>query len=61
MWTWVQAAGDAPWLAPSIPFPELSDQPISEMRSVVVPGSDGVEVFYRHSYATGAVDVVDVI
>jgi hypothetical protein len=48
-------------LAPSIPFPELSDQPISEMRSVVVPGSDGVEVFYRHIYATGAVDVVDVI
>lgn len=40
-----------------MPFAELSDQPKYEVRSAVVPGS-GVEVFYRHDYATDVVDLI---
>ena len=57
---WVEEAGDAPWIAPSIPFPELSDYPHDEVRSAVIPRTDGVEVFYRHTYADAQVDVIAV-
>ncbi len=55
---WILGLDTAPWLFPSTPFPELSFQPDFEMRSAEVPESGGVEVFYRHEYATGAVDLI---
>jgi hypothetical protein len=55
---WVQGLDSASWQAPSTPFPELSEQPFDEVRSAVVPGSDEIEVFYRHEYRTGAVDLI---
>jgi hypothetical protein len=48
--SWINNLGTAPWQAPSIPFPELSDQPHYEVRSAAVPDSGGIEVFYRHDY-----------
>lgn len=57
---WVEMAGQTPWLSPSIPFPELSDQPHYEVRSAVIPYSEGVEVFHRHTYADDRVDIIAV-
>ena len=54
---WVQGLDAAPWQAPSIPFPELSDQPDYEVRSAEVAG---VDVFYRHEYATGNIDLIGI-
>lgn len=49
-------------LGPPQAFPsrELSDYPRDEVRSAVIPDTDGVEVFYRHTYADGQVDVIAV-
>ena len=59
---WVAGLASASWQAPSVPFPELSSQPDYEVRSAVVPGSGGVEVFYRTTYVSGgSFDVVDLI
>jgi hypothetical protein len=55
---WVLGLDAAPWLFPSTPFPELSFQPDFETRSAEVPDSGGIEVFYRHEYATGEVDLI---
>ncbi len=58
----VGGIGDRPWLAPSTPIPELSDQPHYELRSAHLKVADGttVRVWFRHTYATDAVDVLDV-
>ncbi len=55
---WVGGLAVAPWQAPSIPFPELSDLPRYEIRSAEVPESGGVEVFCRHEYDGEAVDLI---
>jgi len=55
---WIDGLGETPWQAPSIPFPELSDQPHYEVRTAVVPGSGGIEVFYRHDYLRDLVDLI---
>ncbi len=54
--------GDEPWRAPSVPVDRLSDQPVYEMRYAELPvaGEMPVEVWYRHYYATGDVDVIAV-
>jgi hypothetical protein len=53
---WCQAAGDAPWLAPSEPLPELSDPPLSELRYAIVPDTS-VEVFYKRYFIVENVDL----
>ena len=52
--------GDEAWRAPSVPIADLSDQPAAEMRSAVlqVPGERTIWGWYRHFYATGAIDVI---
>lgn len=49
-----------PWKAPSVPLAELSGQPDFEVRSVVllVPGGHSIRIWYRHTYATGDVDIL---
>jgi hypothetical protein len=55
---WVEGLAATPWQAPSAPFPEISDPPNFEYRTAEVPGTDAVEVFYRHHFADGLVDLV---
>lgn len=55
---WIAGLADAPWQAPSVPFPELSDPPSFEIRIAEVPGTEGVEVFYKHRFDDGLVDLV---
>lgn len=52
--------GDEPWRAPSVPIADLSEQPADEMRlaKVRVPGEPPTRIWYRHFYATGAIDVI---
>ena len=53
--------GDESWRSPSVPIAELSSQPEYEVRraSLAVEGEDRpVSVWYRHIYATDAVDVL---
>lgn len=55
--------GDEAWRSPSVPVDALSNQPEYEVREVAlsVEGEDRpVQVWYRHSYATNAVDVIAV-
>lgn len=56
------AVGVEPWRAPSVPIAQLSKQPEYEVRSAVLVVFDlsTVQVWYRHFYATGAVDVIEV-
>jgi hypothetical protein len=55
---WIEGLGSAPWQAPSVPFPELSAPPVYEVRLAEVPGSGGVEVFYRREFASEVVDLI---
>lgn len=55
--------GDESWRYPSVPIPELSDQPVHEVRRATLPidGEDHpVRIWYRHVYATDDVDVLAV-
>jgi hypothetical protein len=60
--TFVADLGEMPWLAPSIPIAELSRQPHYEVRSALltVRAESPVQIWYRHEYATGDVDLIDV-
>ncbi|HEX7196641.1 MAG TPA: hypothetical protein VF364_07375 [Candidatus Limnocylindria bacterium] len=55
--------GDESWRYPSVPIAELSSQPEYEVRRAELP-IDGevnpVVVWYRHIYATDAVDLLGV-
>ena len=51
-------AGFGALARPEHAVPELSFQPDFETRSAEVPDSGGIEVFYRHEYATGEVDLL---
>lgn len=57
----IGAISETPYAAPSIPF-DTSDQPVSEVRSAAlpVPGERDVRVWYRHTYASGRVDLLGV-
>jgi hypothetical protein len=55
---WIIEASEAPWSAPSVPIPEMSDQPRYEVRAAVIPGTDHVEVIYRQTYATRVIDLI---
>ncbi len=52
--------GEEAWQAPSVPIADLSDQPSDEVRSadLQAPGERTIWVWYRHFYATGAIDVI---
>ena len=55
--------GDESWRYPSVPIPELSDQPVYEVRraTLKVDGEDRpVRIWYRHVYATDDLDVIAV-
>lgn len=57
----VAELGDEPWRHPSVPIEVLSQQPEYEVRqaAVEVDHEDRpVQVWYRHTYATGAVDLI---
>ncbi len=55
---WVAELDQAPWRAPSTPFPELSQPPHFEYRTAEITGSDGIEVFYRREFDGEVVDLV---
>ena len=55
---WIAALDSAPWQAPSVPFPELSDPPDYEVRTAEIPDSGGVEVFYRREFERDTVDLI---
>jgi hypothetical protein len=57
---WVSELDTAPWRAPSVPFPELSDLPHYEVRYAEIPATDGVTVFYRRVFDGEFVDIIDV-
>ena len=57
---WIARLSDESWQAPSVPFPELSDQPTYEVRSAVVPGTD-VEVHDKVRYGDSDGETVDLI
>jgi hypothetical protein len=55
--------GDEPWRSPSVPIDALSNQPEYEVREVALSVEGDrrpVQIWYRHFYATDAVDVVAV-
>lgn len=55
--------GGEPWRVPSVPVDVLSNQPEYEVREAVLLVEDKealVQVWYRHFYASGAVDVIAV-
>jgi len=54
--------GDEAWRSPSVPIAVLSNQPEYEVREAAldVEGEPPVRVWYRHLYATDAVDVIAV-
>lgn len=54
--------GDRPWLPPSVPIAELSQQPEYEVRSatISVEGERDITIWWLHVYATGVVDLIAV-
>lgn len=58
--TFIAELGDEPWRSPSVPIPDLSNQPEYEVRVAAVDVADEppVWVWYLHAYATGNVDIV---
>lgn len=56
---WIAVLAERSYQAPSIPVPELSEQPTYEVREAEIPYSGGVYIMYRCFY--GQPDVVDLI
>lgn len=55
--------GDESWRYPSVPIPDLSNQPEYEVRRATLPVDSEerpVRIWYRHVYATDDVDVIAV-
>lgn len=55
--------GDEAWRSPSVPIEVLSNQPEYEVReaALAVGGEERpVQIWYRHTYVTDAVDVIAV-
>jgi hypothetical protein len=48
------------WLAPSVPFEELSDRPRYEVRYAELPDTNGVVIFYRCYFDGEIVDLMEV-
>lgn len=47
---WIVVLAERSYQHPSIPVLSMSKQPKFEVREVVVPGSGGVYIMYRHIY-----------
>lgn len=60
--SFIAELGDAPWRAPSVHLPDLSEQPAFEVRaaSLTVPEEADVRILYRHTYETSVIDILDV-
>jgi hypothetical protein len=60
--TFIAEIGDEPWRAPSVPLPDLSNQPEYEVRKASLPvsGEAEVHIWYVHAYATGNIDIIAV-
>jgi hypothetical protein len=58
--SWVAELDSTPWLAPSVPFEELSDPPRYEVRYAELPDTNGVVIFYRRYFDGEIVDLIDV-
>jgi hypothetical protein len=58
--SWVAALDATPWLAPSVPFEELSDRPRYEVRYAELPDTNGVAIFYRRYFDGEIVDLMEV-
>jgi hypothetical protein len=48
------------WLAPNVPFEELSDPPRYEVRYAEPPDTNGVVIFYRRYFDGEIVDLMEV-
>jgi hypothetical protein len=56
------ATAERPWQAPSSPIEQLCERPVFEVREAVLNAADGlIAIWYRHTYATGLVDVLGVM
>jgi len=55
---WINKLNSAPWQAPTIPFPEMSDLPHYEIRAAEIPGTDGVEIVYRPEFEGELIDLI---
>ena len=60
--TFIVELADRSWRAPSVPIPELSNQPEYEVRTAALEleGEQNVRIWWIHVYATGAVDLIAV-
>lgn len=60
--SFIAELGDRPWRAPSVPVPEMSNQPEYEIRTASLPvdGERNVSIWYLHHYVTGDVDLIAV-
>ena len=57
----IAGVGERPWQAPSVPISALSDQPHYEVRTAhLVENTTTLRVWFRHTYATGDVDILEV-
>jgi hypothetical protein len=56
--SWIAGLDSTPWLAPSVPFEELSDRPLYEVRYAELPDTEGVVVFYRRYFIGEIVDLM---
>jgi hypothetical protein len=56
------ATAERPWEAPSAPIEDLCERPMAEVREATLRLANGtyVQVWYRHTYANGYIDVVAV-
>jgi hypothetical protein len=57
---WIRRAGETPWLAPSVPIPELSFDDRQTRVAVLELTGETVEILYREIYATQLVDLIEV-
>ena len=58
--SWVAELDSTPWLAPSIPFGELSAPPVYEVRYAELPDTNGVVVFYRRFFDGEIIDLMTI-
>jgi len=60
--TFIAELGDRPWRAPSVPIPELSQQPEYEVRTatIAVQGEGDLSIWWLHVYATETIDLIAV-
>jgi hypothetical protein len=59
---WINGLKELSWQAPSVPVPDLSDLPASEVRQAIVPGTEVIVVYKVHlSDESLDAEVIDLI